>query len=785
MIGQTISHYKILEKLGEGGMGVVYKAQDLELDRIVALKFLSSLLTSDEAERKRFEQEAKAVSALDHPNICTFYELGKTDRGDLFIAMAYYEGETVREKVKVRPLPIPEALDIALGMAQGLSKAHEKGVTHRDIKSENIIIETVGGVKIMDFGLAKTVGVSTLTKTGATLGTVPYMSPEQARGEKVDHRSDIWSFGTVLYEMVTGQMPFKSQYNDAMVYMILNENPQPVTALRTGVPMELERIISKCLEKKPGDRYQHMDDAIVDLRKVSVDSVKSTSRPSRIWRPSSRKWIAVALTATVITSVIILYVSVPTSADGEIHSIAVLPFEEVSRDVTDPYFADGIAEELIVALSKVPGLRVAGRASSFRFRDKSADMRSIAHALNVATLLDGKVRRSEQRMRVGVELTSASDGSLVWSEIYEFEIRNAFELQDEITRAIAGALRIRLARSADSVGSARTTRHVDPEAYEAYLKGLALQRRRGRFVEQSIPYFERAIARDSSFARAWAQLAWALAGLPLFSRNEPPDLPERAFAAARRAITLDATSGEAHGALAGAYLFISGDITRAIKEAEQAVALDPNFSDGYQRLAIALGAAGDYDRAVAAARRAVDLDPMAAGARNILARSSLYARQFTAAVASARNALQLDSLIPHAPGQQAVAELLLGHRDTARAIALRLPNIPVIAVHRSFVLAATGDRASNAELLRTLEGQRSTRYSGETALAAAYLGMGDSTQALLALERAAKRRESFVAIEFGHPMLDPIRGSARFGAVLRAYGVDAAKVNSAATRHAE
>lgn len=552
--------------------------------------------------------------------------------------------------------------------------------------------------------------------------------------------------------------------------------------------MELERIVKKAMRKSVADRYQHVEEMVSDLRilKKELESGVSRDRPDEA--APRRKHVALYVGLAAIAFILVvggLFLFRGGTIPTEFDSIAVLPFEEADRDTANAYFAEGIAEELIIALSKVPGLRVAGRASSFRFRDKSADMRITARALNVATLLDGRVRRSGQRMRVAAELTNAADGSLLWGESYELEIRDAFALQDEITGAIAGALRIRLTRSADSVGSAPTTRHVDPEAYEAYLKGLALRRRSGTFVEQSIPYFERAIARDSSFARGWAQLAWALASLPLFSRNEPPDLPERAFAAARRAIALDALSGEARGARGGAYLFISGDITRAIAELEQAVALEPNLSEGHQRLGIALAAAGDYDRAVVAAQRAVDLDPIAANARNTLARTLLYARHFTAAVASARNAVQVDSLIPHAPGQQAVAELMLGHRDSARAIALRLPDIPVIAVHRSFVLAATGDRASNAELLRTLETQRSTRYSGETALAAAYLGMGDSTQALLALERAAKRRESFVAIEFGHPMLDPIRGSARFDAVLRAYGVDPAKVNSAATRRAQ
>ena len=272
MIGQTISHYKILEKLGEGGMGVVYKAQDTKLDRTVAIKFLSPQFVSNETERTRFLHEARAASALDHPNICTFYELDQTPEGNLFIAMAYYEGQTLKEKIAKRPLPLDETVDIALGVASGLSKAHEKKIVHRDIKSENVMITTDAIPKIMDFGLAHIIDATKITKTGATLGTVPYMSPEQTRGETVDHRADIWSFGAVLYEMITGQTPFKSAYNDAIVYMILNQNPEPVTSLRSNVPMELERIIGKCLEKNAADRYQHLDELIVDLRHLKRES---------------------------------------------------------------------------------------------------------------------------------------------------------------------------------------------------------------------------------------------------------------------------------------------------------------------------------------------------------------------------------------------------------------------------------------------------------------------------------------------------------------------------------
>ena len=284
MIGQTISHYKILEKLGEGGMGVVYKAQDLKLDRLVALKFLPPHLarlndavgqTADEQDKKRFIHEAKAASALDHPNICTIYEIDETPDGQVFIAMAAYEGTTLDKKIKVGPLKLDEAHDIAIQVAEGLQAAHEKGIVHRDIKSSNVMITEKGQVKIMDFGLARTSGATQLTKSGATVGTVPYMSPEQARGEKVDHRTDIWSLGVVIYEMITGRLPLQSAYSEAVVYSILNENPPPLTSLRSDVPMELERIVTKCLQKDCSHRYQHADELISDIARLQETHSRS------------------------------------------------------------------------------------------------------------------------------------------------------------------------------------------------------------------------------------------------------------------------------------------------------------------------------------------------------------------------------------------------------------------------------------------------------------------------------------------------------------------------------
>ena len=366
MIDKTISHYIILEKIGEGGMGVVYKAEDTKLQRLVALKFLPSNSLGDEEAKTRFLREARAAAALQHPNICTIHEIDEAD-GYTFIVMAYLEGEELRKHIEKGPLNLDRLLDIAIQVARGLQEAHGKGVVHRDIKPANIMDTTAGQAVLMDFGLAQIASAaSKLTREGTTLGTPAYMSPEQTTGEKTDHRTDIWALGVVLYEMATGQAPFQGHYEQAILYSILHEAPEPITALRTGIPPELERIANKCLAKRADERYQTVSDLLADLGalKRSRESSEGKRQPSgtRDARPS----------------------------------IAVLPFQNRSRDEDDEYFSDGVTEDIISALGKVEGLRVTPRASSFRFKGESTAVRQVAEKLNVGCVLTGTIRRAGQ-----------------------------------------------------------------------------------------------------------------------------------------------------------------------------------------------------------------------------------------------------------------------------------------------------------------------------------------------------------------------------------------------------
>ncbi len=437
MIGQTISHYKITRQLGAGGMGVVYEAVDTKLDRTVALKFLPPESTRDPDAKARFVHEAKAASALDHNNVCVIHEIDETDDGQLFLAMACYRGETLKDRISAGPLPLNEALDITRQVAEGLAKAHEGDIVHRDIKPANIFLTEDGVAKILDFGLAKLEGQTLLTKTGTTLGTAGYMSPEQARGDASDQRTDLWCLGVVLYQMVSGRMPFPGDQQQAIVYGILNLDPDPVTGLRTGVPMELERIIGKCLAKDPKERYQSAEELLADQlrlrREMAPDStvtmqtqgVKAKRRP---W-----PWMIGSLFAVVLVVALGIQHFNSESDDSPVQEmrLAVLPFENLGNP-EDEYFSDGISDEISVRLTNVEGLRVLARTSTRYYKNPDQPIPEIGKELGVDYILVGTIRWQKQsdgssNVSISPKLLRASDGTLLWADAYrDLTHRNLF-----------------------------------------------------------------------------------------------------------------------------------------------------------------------------------------------------------------------------------------------------------------------------------------------------------------------------------------------------------------------
>ncbi|MBW1916184.1 MAG: protein kinase, partial [Deltaproteobacteria bacterium] len=460
MIGKTISHYKILEKIGEGGMGVVYKAEDTKLKRTVALKFLPPELTRDVEAKDRFIQEARAAATLDHPNICNVFEIDETEDSQLFIAMACYEGKTLKERIKPEgavnsvPLPIKEAVDIAIQMARGLERAHRKEIVHRDIKPANIFVTHDHEVKILDFGLAKLKGQSQLTKDGHTLGTVAYMSPEQAEGREVDRRSDIWSMGIVLYEMLTGQLPFEGEYEQAVIYSVLNEDPVPIRSLRGEVPEKLSNIVRQMLAKSPGERILNMEDVINFLKEFATGEgyLQSTSSTVIIKRPVSKNtWLLTAVFIAVfalMAAYFFLFKPAEPVPEMKEKMLVVLPFENLGAP-EDNYFADGITEEITSRLAPVHGLGVISRTSAMQYKNTQKTIKQIGEELAVDYVLEGTVRWSKggegkARVRVTPQLIKVADDTHLWSKRYDRVIEDIFAVQSEIAEKVIKQLDIKL-----------------------------------------------------------------------------------------------------------------------------------------------------------------------------------------------------------------------------------------------------------------------------------------------------------------------------------------------------
>lgn len=631
MTGKTISHYKILEKLGEGGMGIVYKARDTKLDRTVALKFLPPNLAVDDTEKQRFLHEARAASALDHSNICSIHSIEETDDGSMFIVMAYYDGVSLQGKVGQSPLPIKEVLTFSIQIAAGLQKAHGKGIVHRDLKPANIFITPDDQIKIIDFGLAKAAHRTMLTKSGTTLGTVPYMSPEQAQGNPADNRTDIWSLGVVMYEMITGQRPFKSEYETALVYSIMNEDPEPVTALRSGVPMELERIINKCMEKDPSSRYQRIDELIVDLRKLERESVSaagdktSTSAASRhrhsvhmsedtgATQKISLLWFLIPL---LLVAVVFAYIFIPGKTETQTtdRSIAVLPLENLSPDPDDAFFAAGIHEDIIIQLSRIGDLQVIARSSVLRYAPGERNIRSISNELGVDVVLEGSVRRSADRVRVAAILTDVATNRTLWADSFDRDVTDIFDIQSEIAREIARALETSLTESERRYIAERPTEIT--EAYEFYLRAREYFNKPGSLDEnfrEAENLLKQAIVLDPQFAYAYALLSRTYSSLSWFAYDLSPEVITQSLENAERALQLRPDLPEAHIAMGYYHYHGHRDYDKALESFRIALRTQPNNAEVIAAIGFVERRLGRWDDSIRNVDKAISLDPLNLG----------------------------------------------------------------------------------------------------------------------------------------------------------------------------
>jgi serine/threonine protein kinase/Tfp pilus assembly protein PilF len=559
--GETILHYKILEKLGEGGMGVVYLAEDTKLERKVAIKFLPHYIAINSEERERFKIEAKAAAALNHPNIATIYAIEES-KDQIFIVMEFIDGVELKDKIKSNLLPIDEAINISIQIAEGLEAAHKKGVVHRDIKSQNIMITSDGKVKIMDFGLAKIKGGSQLTKIGSTVGTAAYMSPEQAKGEEVDQRTDIWALGVILYEMLTGKLPFEGDYEQAVIYSILNELPKPIAMQRTDVPETILKISDRLLQKNPDQRYSSMKEILKDF-----DSVTKQDSESQNDLPSS---------------------------------IAVLPFINLSADPEQEYFCDGISEEIINSLAQLNNLRVIARTSVFSFKGKNIDVREIGKTLNVNTLLEGSVRKSGNRLRIITQLIKVSDGSHLWSNRYDRVLEDVFAIQEDIAENVATSLKGFLTpKEKEAIRRPET----NIAAYDYYLK--ARQFFHSLFLKEAQGMFEKAIEIDPEYASAYAGLADTHSWLYEWEGSKESDL-SAAERNSSKALSLAPGLAESHTSR-GFVLSLRGKYDEAEKEFKEAIRLNPNFFDAYYFYGRTCFADGQIEKSAELFRKAADV----------------------------------------------------------------------------------------------------------------------------------------------------------------------------------
>jgi serine/threonine-protein kinase len=608
--GTVVSHYRIIEKIGAGGMGEVYLAEDTELNRKVALKFLPPHLCQDEDCRARFKREAQTAAVLEHPNIVTIHEVSE-HQGRPYIVMQYMEGQSLRDLMKGKELSLDRIIDLAIQICDGLGAANDRKIVHRDIKPSNIVIDAYGRPRILDFGLAAVQSEKHLTRTGSTLGTVRYMSPEQAEGKDIDHRSDLFSLGIVLYEMITGKMPFEGNSEAAAMNSILNDIPEPLSRYKSNIPDKMQNIIDKALEKDMDTRYQTATDIIGDLKR-QYKQLKSG-----------------------------------ISTAETLPSIAVLPFANLSTDPEQEYFCDGMAEEIINALTQLEGLRVVARTSAFAFKGKHEDMREIGRKLSVRTLLEGSVRKVGGHVRITAQLINVGDGFHLWSERFDRDLADVFAIQDEISLAIVEKLKVKLLKDEKEKMLKRYTSNL--EAYDLYLKGrYHWNRRTPESLKKAVAHFEQVIQKDPEYALAYAGLADSYSMLRQIRATPTREAFPKAKALADKALEIDENLAEAHTSLAYILWSYDRDWDGMEREFRRAIELNPNYATAHQWFARALLSLGRASEAVQEIQQALELDPFSLIINTNAAWIYLHAGQEEKALEYAEKILDIDPTFGYA-----------------------------------------------------------------------------------------------------------------------------------------
>ncbi|HZS04346.1 MAG TPA: protein kinase [Blastocatellia bacterium] len=786
MLPQKISHYRILGQLGAGGMGEVYLAEDERLGRKVALKLLPARFTADAELVRRFEQEARAASALNHPNILTIYEVGRAD-GVHFIAAEYIEGQTLRQRLATGRMSVPDALDVASQIASALNAAHSAGIVHRDIKPENVMLRHDSYVKVLDFGLAKVTErfnppafdpeaptiFKAETNPGTVMGTASYMSPEQARGLKVDHRTDIFSLGIVLYEMIAGRQPFTGPTTSDVLVAILQSDPAPLSQSNASVPPALERSIFRALSRNSDERYQTASELLSDLKRFR-QRLEFESEATAIWNAGQTlPEITEELSARSIRS---SPSARRTRSRKAIDSLAVLPLANASNDPNLEYLAEGITESIINSLSQLPKLRVIPRGTVFLYKGRAVDPQQAGHELGVRAVLSGRMLQVGETLVIRAELNDVVQHSQLWGEQYRRKLTDIFELQEEIAQEISEKLRFKLSGEEKKKLVKRYTENT--EAYHLYLKGryFTSTKRTEEWIKKGIEHFQQAIDLDPNYALAYAGLADAYAFLASSTGGwRPREAYPKAKAAASKALELDEQLAEAHCSLGFAALLFDWDFAEAERQFKRAIELNPNYANAHDGYGFYLKATGQHEASIRSCRQASGLDPLSHFAALSCGWAYYFARRFDEASEQGLKVLEMDpnfafawKFLGMSYGQQGATDAAIDALEKAVALA---EDVPDFKAHLGHVYGLAGNRAAAERVIEELEQIAKQRYVPSYYFALVALGMGEMDQAFRWFEKACEERSGFLVYLGVEPMLDRLRSDARFENLLRHVGV--------------
>jgi len=717
-------------------MGTVYRARDTRLGRTVALKFLPPELTADSPARERLLREARISSSLQHRNICVVFDIEDTDAGGLFISMECLEGKSLAARIAEGPIPVSGALAIVTQVAEGLAAAHRAGIIHRDLKPANIILAADASPKILDFGLATTRSAAGPSTPGAVLGTAAYMSPEQAEGATVDERTDIWSLGVVLFEMLTGRRPFQSDYSQAVLYALTHERHPSARAIRPEIPEYVERVIDRCLEKSPAARYASADEFLGDLRRIESAAAGPREAAAR--------------------------------------AIAVLPFADISQERNNAYFSDGLTEEIISRLSRLQNIRIVSRSSVMQYDRSGKSTGQIARDLHVQFLLEGSVRKHGPELRITTHLVDAESDVTLWSSTYDGTMDEVFDIQEDVARRIVKALRVRLTPDDRRTLGRRATDNA--AAYQVYLQGrFSWAQRTAEGLRASIARFEEAIASDPQFAPAWAGIADACLLLVDFEESSRQDLYTRARAAVRCALAIDDRLAEAHTSQALLGMLNAWQWEGAEKEFRLAIAASPNYATAHHWYGELLSMLGNYDGAVAETSRAIELDPLSAALHKDRALIEYYGRHYDRAIPWARRALELSPTFAQAHRVLSLAFQAQGMFDEAlrehHAWAQGNEKGPIETVALAQCLAAAGRTGEARAVLERFPSRTQAGGNLARGIALVHITLGDAERAFDWLERAFEARAESLGILKVDPKLDPLRGDSRFADLMARMGL--------------